>query len=170
MGVSIENIGHAPLFDGLTEAEIEKVLSLAREVRWSEGETILVEGEIGDTIYIVYSGAIKVSKRLTLRQVSDESGDSEKTLLHMEAHDPIIIGEVAMLAKGERTATITATRDCAALEIGGPDLAGLCESDTNLGFKVIRNLARLINTRLRKADQDIVKLSTALSIALSQGR
>ena len=132
MEVSIENISHAPLFDGLTDEEIGKVLSLAREIKWDEGETILVEGEMGETIYIIYSGAIKVSKRLTLRQMADTSWDSEKTLLHMEAHEPIIIGEVAMLAKGERTATITATRDCAALEICGPDLARLCESDTNL--------------------------------------
>lgn len=170
MQVPNEKITQAPLFNGLTEDEMEKVLSLARQITWSRGETIVTEDEMGETIYILYSGAIKISKRLTLPQFADETGYSEKTLLHMDASEPVVIGEVAMLTKAERSATITATSDCAGLEIYGPDLVKLCESDTALGFKIIRNLTQILSSRLRKANHDIVKLATALSVAVSQGR
>ena len=167
MGVSIEKIRRASLFNGLTDDEMEKVLSLAHEITWGEGETLITEGETGETIYIIYSGAVRVSKRLTLQQFSDEIGQSEKTLIHMDATEPIVVGEVAMLTKAERSATITATKDCAALEIYGPDLGKLCESDADLGFKVMRNLAQILSDRLRKVNRDVVRLATALSVALS---
>jgi len=167
MGVSIEKIKRASLLNGLTDDEMKKVLSLAHEITWGEGETLITEGETGETIYIIYSGAVRVSKRLTLQQFSDEIGQSEKTLIHMDATEPIVVGEVAMLTKAERSATITATKDCAALEIYGPDLGRLCESDTDLGFKVMRNLAQILSDRLRKVNRDVVRLATALSVALS---
>ena len=168
--IPMEKITQAPLFNGLSEAEVEKVLSLARRVEWHSGDTIVTEDEAGETMYVVYSGAMKVSKRLTLPQFSDELGQDEKTLLHMDASEPVVIGEVAMLSKAERSATITATSDCAGLEIRGPDLAELCESDTELGFKIVRNLAQLMSARLRQANRDIVKLATALSVAVSHER
>lgn len=168
--IPMERITQAPLFKGLSQAEVEKVLSLARHAAWHDGDTIVTEDETGETMYVVYSGALKVSKRLTLPQFSDELGHDEKTLLHMDASQPVVIGEVAMLSKAERSATITATSDCFGLEIQGSDLAELCESDTELGFKIVRNLAQLMSARLRQANRDIVKLATALSVAVSQGR
>ena len=166
MGVLTEKIIKAPLFKGLTEAEMEKVLSVAHEIKWSEGDTVITEGEMGETIYIIYSGSVKVSKRLTLPQLSDERGPGEKTLLRMDAVEPIVVGEVAMLTKAERSATITATKECLALEIYGPDLAKLCEADAKTGFKIMGNLAKLLSERLRQANRDVTRLATALSVAL----
>lgn len=166
MGVSVDKVVRASLFRGLTKEEMEKVLSLGREVKWGEGETIVVEGEVGETIYIIYSGAVKVSKRLTLSQLAEGAGHGEKTLLQMDTAEPIVVGEVAMLTKSERSATITATKECIALEIHGADMAKLCNSDTVLGFKIMSNLAQILSDRLRKANRDIVRLATALSVAL----
>ena len=166
MGVLTERLIKAPLFKGLTNEEMEKVLSVAHEIKWREGDTVITEGEMGETMYIIYSGSVKVSKRLTLPQLSDERGHSEKTLIRMDAVEPIVVGEVAMLTKAERSATITATKECLVLEISGPELAKLCEADTKIGSKIMGNLAKLLSDRLRQANRDLVRLSTALSVAL----
>ena len=171
MEVAVEKISRATLFNGLDKGEIEKVLALARPVSWSGGQTIVTEDELGDTIYIVHSGEVRVSKRLILARFSDESGQSKKTLLTLAAYnDPVVIGEVAMVSQAERTATVAAITDCLGLEIAGPELAKLCESDTALGFKVARNLAQIMCERLKRANRDMVKLATALSIAVSRAR
>jgi CRP/FNR family cyclic AMP-dependent transcriptional regulator len=167
MGVLTDKLIKAPLFKGLTKGEMERVLTVAREIKWGEGDTVITEGELGETMYIIYSGSVKVSKRLTLPQFSDERGQSEKTLIKMDAVEPIVVGEVAMLTKAERSATITATKECLALEIYGPDLAKLCEADTKIGFKIMGNLAQILSERLRQANRDVVRLATALSVALS---
>ena len=166
MGILTEKIIKAPLFKGLTGEEMDKVLSVAHEIKWKQGETVITEGEMGETMYIIYSGSVKVSKRLTLPQFSDERGHAEKTLIHLDAVEPIVVGEVAMLTKAERSATITTTKECLVLEIYGPELAKLCETDTKIGFKIMGNLAKLLSDRLRQANRDLVRLSTALSVAL----
>src|SRR5512136_1573415 len=99
MGVLTEKLIKAPLFKGLTKEEMDKVLSVAHEIKWGEGDTVITEGEMGETVYIIYSGSLKVSKRLTLPQLSDERGPSEKTLIKLDAVEPIVVGEVAMLTK-----------------------------------------------------------------------
>ena len=167
MGVPIEKLNKAMLFRGLTKEEMEKVISLGKELKWGEGETIITEGEMGETIYIIYGGNVKVSKRLTLPQFSDESGRSEKTLLQMEAIEPMVFGEVAMLTKAERSATVIAVKECLGVEISGRKLSKLCEEDNKLGFKIMGNLAEVLSDRLRKANRDVVRLATALSVALS---
>jgi CRP-like cAMP-binding protein len=166
MGILIEKIIKAPLFKGLTKEEMENVLSVAHEIKWREDDTVITEGEMGETMYIIYSGSVKVSKRLTLPQLSDERGPSEKTLIRMDAVEPIVVGEVAMLTKAERSATITATKECLALEISGPELAKLCEADTKIGFKIMGNLAHILSDRLRQTNRDVIRLATALSVAL----
>jgi len=167
MGELTEKLIKAPLFKGLTEEEMSKVLSVAREIKWSEGDAVITEGELGETMYIIYSGSVRVSKRLTLPQFSDERGQSEKTLIKLDAVEPIVVGEVAMLTKAERSATITVLKECLALEIYGPDLSKLCEGDTKIGFKIMGNLAQVLSERLRQANRDVVRLATALSVALS---
>ncbi len=166
MEILTEKLIKAPLFKGLTQEEMEKVLSVAHEIKWVEGETVITEGEMGETMYIIYSGSVKVSKRLTLPQFSDESGHSEKTLIKLDAIEPIVVGEVAMLTKAERSATITVTKECLVLEIHGTELAKLCEADTKIGLKIMGNLAQLLSDRLRQANRDVIRLTTALSVAL----
>jgi CRP-like cAMP-binding protein len=166
MGDLIERLKGVALFKGLSEEQINRVISMGREVKWEEGETICVEGEPGETVYIIYAGSVKVSKRLTLQHARDENDLSEKVLINMDATEPVIVGEVAMLTKPERSATITVTKDCKALEIYGPDLGKLCESDSALGFILMKNLASILCDRLRQVNYDVVRLATALTVAL----
>ncbi|MCJ7523452.1 MAG: cyclic nucleotide-binding domain-containing protein [Dehalococcoidia bacterium] len=166
MGNLTERLKGVELFTGLTEEKIEKVLSLGREVKWEQGDTICSEGEPGETIFIIYSGSVKVSKRLTLQRTDGEEDQSQKVLINMDATEPILVGEVSMLTRPERSATITATKGCTGLEIYGSDLRKLCETDSLLGYTLISNLASILCNRLRQANRDVVRLATALSVAL----
>jgi len=165
MGVPIEKLKGVALFRGLSEAEMEAVVSLGREVEWGEGETLFTEDEMGETMLIIYAGGMKVSKSITLQGL--EGADlSDKVLMNMEATEPVVVGEVAMLTKQSRTATITTTKRCLGLEICGPDLGELCEREPELGFKLMQNLACILSERLRASNRDVVRLATALSVAL----
>jgi len=166
MGDLTERLKGVALFSGLSEEQIGRVISMGREVRWEEGETVCVEGESGGSIYIIYAGSVKVSKRLTLRRGGDEEDLSEKVLINMDATEPVVVGEVAILTKPERSATITVTKGCKALEIEGTALRELCEADSELGFTLMKNLASMLCERLRQVNRDVVRLATALTVAL----
>jgi CRP/FNR family transcriptional regulator, cyclic AMP receptor protein len=50
------------LFKGLQVEKIQKILNIMRKVVYSENETIMREGDSGDTMYIILEGTVEVVK------------------------------------------------------------------------------------------------------------
>jgi len=157
-----------PIFRDLDEEELRKLLAITRKVRFPRGKTILKEGEFGETMYIIQEGMVEVSKSLVMRLGRDDYQDRDKVLTRLSAEDHAIFGEVALFEESKRTATIVALADCLFLEIARPDFLRLAEENPRIGYKITRNVTQLLCSRLRKADEDTIKLTTALSIALSR--
>lgn len=68
----------------------------------------------------------------------------------------------------KRTATIRTVTQCRFYEMKNDDFLRLAEADHELGYRILLNLARIVSARLRKADEDTIKLTTALSIMLRE--
>jgi CRP-like cAMP-binding protein len=79
-----------------------------------------------------------------------------------------VIGEVALFEQGKRTATVVAQTDCTLLEITRSDFRRLGEENPRIGYEITRNITQLLCSRLRKADEDTIKLTTALSLVFSK--
>jgi CRP/FNR family cyclic AMP-dependent transcriptional regulator len=155
-----------PILRDLEEEELRQFLKIARPARFSRGETILKEGQSGETMYIIKEGAVEISKTLVMIRGQESSRDRDKVLTKLSADDHAIFGEVALFEESKRTATVVALTDCLLLEIAKPDFLKLAEENPLIGYKITRNIAQLLCSRLRKADEDTIKLTTALSMAL----
>jgi len=155
------------ILKGLSEEEIRRFLSIARAIRVPRGKVILREGEDGDTMYLLREGMVEVSKTMVL-QSGSENSSRDKILSKLSAGDHAVFGEVALFEQSKRTATVIALTDCTLLEIHKKDFHRLAEEDPCLGYKITCNIAELLCSRLRKTGEDMVKLTTALSIALSR--
>ncbi len=46
----------------------------------------------------------------------------------------------------------------------------LAQEDHQLGYRIILNLAKIVSIRLRKANEDTIKLATVLSIVLKESK
>ena len=156
-----------PILQDLGEEELRQVLKIARPVQFPRGKVILKEGETGETMYIIAEGAVEVSKTLVMMGGREDLQDREKILTKLSAEDHAIFGEVALFEKSKRTATVLALTDCRMLEISKSDFLRLAEENPRIGYKITRNIVQLLCSRLRKTDEDTIKLTTALSIALS---
>jgi CRP/FNR family cyclic AMP-dependent transcriptional regulator len=89
----------SPLLAPLTPAERSRVLEAAVTRRFARGETVVREGELGESLHIVRSGRLAV-------RVSTPAG-ATATLSVLSAGDAF--GELALLNKGHvRTATVVA--------------------------------------------------------------
>ena len=144
------------LFKGLSEEKIRKVLNIMHQVIFSENEIIMKEGNSGDAMYIILDGSVEVVKSLVIFTRLDGK------------HNHAVFGEIALLEELKRTATIKAITNCVLYEIKKDDFLKLAESDYELGYRILLNLARVVSARLRKADEETVKLTTALSIVLRE--
>jgi CRP/FNR family transcriptional regulator, cyclic AMP receptor protein len=158
------------LFMSLSAKEIGKVLEIAREVKFAEDDIIMKEGNFGDTLYIIRKGTVEVVKCLTMEGMEDDDRAMEKNKVftRLDESQHAVFGEIALLEDTKRTATIRAITDCICYEIRKDDFLRLAEGDNQLGYRILLNLARIVSARLRKADEDTIKLTTALSIILKE--
>lgn len=168
MGQERDLLRETEIFRSLTEDQIRKILKISREVTFAEGEVIMREGEDGDTLYIILEGTVEVVKSLVRGDRDEEENRKNKVFTRLDASGHAVFGEIALLETMRRTATIKTVTKCRFYEIKKDDFLNLAESDHELGFRILLNLARIVSARLRKADEDTIKLTTALSIILRE--
>jgi CRP-like cAMP-binding protein len=156
------------LLADLSEDELEAVAGIAREVRVPAGEVIMREGEVGDSMYLFAEGEAMVTKNLTLKTGKQGFSQAEKSMVRLNAQYVSFFGDMAMFENDVRSATITASSSCVLYEIKRAELEGLTARRPALGYKLVRRIAVVLCKRVRQGNQDILKLTTALSIALSK--
>lgn len=160
----VELLRATPLFAGLTDAQFEAVSRVVRRQKVPMGKAILREGERTDSVFILGSGTVEVTKRFGFAAEDATSERKQKTLIRLTA--PQFFGEMGLLEQSERSATITARSACELLEITRADFEGLADSDFSLGYYVVRNIAIVLASRLRRTDRDVLNLTIALSLSL----
>jgi CRP-like cAMP-binding protein len=157
-----------PVLHDLAEEEMKKFLAVTHRLQVPTGTAVIREGEAGGAMYILVEGAVEISKSLVMKIGREDFQDRDKILTKLSAEDHAVFGEVALFEQGRRTATVTALTDCAILEINRDDFLRLAEENPRIGYKITRNITQILCSRLRKADEDTIKLTTALSLALGR--
>jgi CRP-like cAMP-binding protein len=156
------------IFNTLEENEVTEILNISNEKRFLKDEVIMHEGEKGDTMYLVVEGEVGVSKSLTMKFGDNDFRKTEKVLTLFRPDDHVIFGEMALIGQDNRSASIMANTDCLFLEIKRDDIINLIKNKPDLGVKILMKLSELLVNRLKQSSQDVIRLTTALSIALSK--
>lgn len=87
-------VGAIPVFEGLPETDLAAVAKVAFELEVATGEAVANEGDFGHAMFAIESGTADIIMgNTTLRSVG--AGD--------------VLGEIAVLSSGRRTASIVAT-------------------------------------------------------------
>ncbi|MBN2353119.1 MAG: cyclic nucleotide-binding domain-containing protein [Spirochaetales bacterium] len=156
------------LFSSLEKKEFDTLMTVCRPVTVGAGEVIMREGETGDSMFLFASGTVDVTKSLTLKTGTKDYSSVEKSFVKLDAGKVSFFGDMALFENETRSATITASTDCLLFEVKRRDFEDLCGRHPALGYKLVKKIAAVLCERVRKGNQDILKLSTALSIALSK--
>lgn len=154
------------LFQDLREEEVQKVVELTTLRTFPAGEVIIHEGAAGDSMFIMGQGEVEITKRLGI--VLDEEAPRERIIVRLKAEEGVCFGEMALLENEPRSATVTALTECQLLEMGREEFLRLVRENCELGSKILLRLAQLLSRYLRKTNQDMVKLTTAMAIALGR--
>ena len=152
----IEKLRKIKLFHTVKDDE-ERLTKLARIVTWQQckaGVEVLSEGTEGSELYILQKGTVRIIKRIL---------DQERyTIVTLKDDEDAFFGELALLDREVRSASVLAETDCEFLVINREDFNQLGEEDPRLGLPVTRAIAKELSKRLRKANQDMVLLFEAL--------
>jgi CRP/FNR family cyclic AMP-dependent transcriptional regulator len=152
------------LFQDLEEDEVRQVLEHTIPREFPAGAVIIKEGEPGDSLFIMQAGEVEITKQLTL--VLDEDTPKERVMIRLNAENGVYFGEMALLESEIRSATVTALTDCFLLELYQKDFLEAIERNPAMGVKLLLRLAQVLSRHLRKTNQDVVKLTTALAVSL----
>jgi CRP-like cAMP-binding protein len=156
------------LLADLTREELDLLWATVRRVTMPRGTVIMREGDVGETMFFFAEGEVELTQRLTLKAGRRGFSQAEKSMVRLRAASVSFFGDMALFEREPRSATITAAEDCVLYEIDRDDFEGLCSAHPALGYKIMRRIAPVLCQRIRRSNQDVLKLTTALSIALSK--
>ena len=134
---SIESnaLRNTPFFSGLEADAIEGILSVGQPVSFGADEAIVEEGDAGDAMYIVVSGKARV--------------DAGGRFHIMEAGD--FFGEMALISRKKRMATVRAVEPVEALKISADDFREFLLAHPTVALEMMKALV----DRLREVEQRI---------------
>jgi signal transduction histidine kinase len=124
-----ELLRQSSLFAGLSEEELNKMYQAATTVDLPAGATLLKEGDIGHSMYIVLSGELEVTKR---------SGADEVVLSRLGASE--MVGEMALLGQTVRLASARALRDSRVLEVSQEAFEDLVCANPSTMLTILRTV------------------------------
>lgn len=156
------------ILQDLTPAQISVVRDLAVTQKFPAGTAIVTEGEPGDCLFLLIEGVVEISKTLAMKTAHGEFSQKDKTLDRMAAEQHPFFGEVGLFTTDVRTATVTAVTDCTTLRLCRDNLRVLEREHPAVAYALVRRVAEVLCERMHRQNQDILKLTTALSIALSR--
>ncbi len=158
-----------PLFVGLKREELEQVRSIMTIRTITEGSFIIRENEQGHEMFVLLDGEVEVSRTLLLKISGSGMDHRDKMLNRLTANDHAFFGEMGLFdEKSERSASVIAKTRCSVAVLERDSFFNLTESDKEIGYVILKNILRIVSDRLDKTTKDVLKLTTALSLALER--
>ena len=122
------------IFEHATLEQLGRIAGLTEEVHFAPGETIFMEGELGDTFYLLLSG----------RALIEKNGNTLHELKEKEA-----FGTLDVLDFQPRAVTAIAVDQVRTLKLNGQEFYNLLSVDIELVQAVFRTLCGLVRRVLR---------------------
>ena len=122
-----------PLFAGLLPSELDRIALVMNPADVPTGDVICTEGEVGRDFYLLADGEATVER-------------AGETVAKLSKGDHF--GELAVLDRGPRSATVRAMSDCRLFVLHDESFAAVLNEVPALAQKLLAALAR----RLREAE------------------
>jgi CRP/FNR family transcriptional regulator, cyclic AMP receptor protein len=142
----IDNLRKAEVFADLSDDDLAKVAGVCKAARVADGRIIFDEGDTGDDLYVIHEGSVHV-KIATRNEAGEQTQSTINTLYPGQC-----FGELVLVNGGLRTATVIAAEQTTLIVMREPDFRTLCDTNPQIGYTVMRNLAQDLAYKLRSSN------------------
>ena len=149
--MNLQDLRKSPLFQGLTDDELQQLMDMAEPVSLRSGNVLIKQGDLGDAAYVVINGEFEIQK---------QSGES---LIKIDMRNPgDVVGEMALLARTPRSASVISKTDSEVLRIPQEAFEKLLSSSSKAAMAVLHwVMARLTqNESLLHQQEKMAALGT----------
>jgi CRP/FNR family cyclic AMP-dependent transcriptional regulator len=134
-----------PFFTQLSDRELDVIRAVASEKNYQKNAVVLTEGEMGDSLYMIQSGKVKVF-------IGDEEG---REIILKILGPGAFFGEMSMIDKQPRSASVTTIEPSTVQVLTHAAFEKCVEQEARIGNMVMQILAQ----RVREADRKIGTLA-----------
>lgn len=149
--MNLQDLRKSPIFQGLSDEELKQLMDMAEPVSLRAGDLLIRQGEPGNAAYVLIRGDFEVQK---------QSGQS---LIKIDVRNPgDVVGEMALLSRTPRNASIIAKTDGEALRIPQEAFEKLLRSSSTAAMAILHwVMARLTqNESLLHQQEKMAALGT----------
>lgn len=132
-----------PLFAGLPPADLEQIAEVAGELTFAEGDHLVVQGELGEEMYILVSGEVRVVVE------DDDSGEPIELVRRGPGE---YVGEMAVISEEPRMASLIAAEGVRALYIDKSQFRELLRRRPQTSLAVIEVLCERLRETVHHDD------------------
>jgi len=127
-----------PFLAGLSYEHMQTLIGCASNVRFEEGSSMIREGEMANTFYLIRTGRVALEV--------DVAG---KGNVRVHTTGPgEILGWSWLIYPYKWHFTAVAVADTRAIALDGECLRTKCEKDTHFGYEMLKRLAQVMERRL----------------------
>lgn len=141
---------HVPVLADLSDELLERLAGQVDEVHMAAGEWLMREGEAADSMFIVASGRLDIV----------HEGPPETLIRVLRRGD--VVGELALLRAGTRSASVRARRDSELLSLGREAFEALIQEAPSFAL----GLTRAMGTQLAASRSPVVSATPPRTIAV----
>jgi CRP/FNR family transcriptional regulator, cyclic AMP receptor protein len=130
------------LFRGLVPEALERIAAIASQEAYGVGDYVFREGEVGDKLYLVLEGKVRISRQL--------SGMGEEALAILGVGEAF--GEMSLIDDTPRSADARVHESAKLLVITREAFEDLLFIHKDLAFEILWNFIKTLSGRLREAN------------------
>lgn len=151
-------LARIPFFIDLPEDELDRIMAQLEVVNLRSGEILFREGDAGEHMYIVVSGALEILM----------APDTDNELILNRVPQGEYIGEMSLITGAPRTASVRAHGDVVLLSMSRTQLLDLLQSHPHLASTMVHVLShRLDNTNV-STFRDLTEKNRQLQLAFDE--
>ncbi len=155
------HLSNTDLFDNLNDAQLDKIVDICEAATLPKDIALIEEKDTSDALFVVASGSVNIWYNPAI--ISSEEDKAEPVLV-AELVPGQIFGEMALVDQGMRSASALTTQDnTLILRLPREALINLCDSDIELGYKVMKNLAADLALKMRNTGLTLRQYQMMLS-------
>lgn len=147
---NVTNISHklkalkkVPLFKNFNYTELNKLVEIVKVRIYPQGEFVIKEGTSGEEMFVILDGEVEV----LFQDVSRSTLKSGQ-----------LFGEMALIDKSPRSASIRTTRESKVMVINRSPLFNIFKQEPRIAMKVFWSFLQNMNKRLRANDKKLTEL------------
>lgn len=157
----VSKLKEIELFRNIDDKILKRLIPVLEKQHFKDGQIIFKEDDIGDEIYFILSGEVEI-----IKLVNKQTGECQPLSLLGKGE---FFGEMALIDKSRRSATVRARTDVIVYRLGSGDFNKFLKTDTHIAMSILGSMLSTTVNRLRQMDVEFVTIYETGQLLAAEG-